>query len=375
MNTRRKKFIAVLCCIAVILSLSCCGSSDSEKSSYSGSASAVNSAAAVAESDSRDLSYASEEISGDSAPSEAAVSEGGGSSVYRNQDAKLIRRAELTIRTDEFDKSKAALEAMVEEVGGYFQDASFYNDDYRQVNSSRMGEYLIRVPAENYDSFMKRSGELGYISEQSESTEDIGEQYHDTEVRLKTQQTKQQRLLELLAQAENMEDIIALENALTEVEYQIDQMTSTLNHYDSLVGFSTIRLLLMEEGRVTPETGTNNSLFERMGAAFSESISDIADGIQDFLVWLSYNFIGLVLFIIIVVVCVIVIRRLYLRRIKKKLTNTSLNNPQFEDSDVSQEVIEAADSEIAGEGNTPPADNKDNGEESITLIEEKNDDE
>ena len=42
--------------------------------------------------------------------------------------------------------------------------------------------------------------------------------------------------------AETMEDIISLETALSDVEYEIEQLSSTLNRYDSLVSFATIRL-------------------------------------------------------------------------------------------------------------------------------------
>ena len=43
-----------------------------------------------------------------------------------------------------------------------------------------------------------------------------------------------------------MEDIIALENALAETEYEIDSLTGQKRAYDSLVDFSTITLRLRE---------------------------------------------------------------------------------------------------------------------------------
>ena len=83
---------------------------------------------------------------------------------------------------------------------------------------------------------------LGYITESSESSEDVGERYYDAETRLKTQRTKQERLLALLEQADTMEDIISLENALGDVEYQIEQLSSTLNRYDALISYSTFTI-------------------------------------------------------------------------------------------------------------------------------------
>ncbi|MCI8869709.1 MAG: DUF4349 domain-containing protein [Lawsonibacter sp.] len=213
-------------------------------------------------------------------------------SVYQNPGVKLIRRAELNLQTTEFDRVSAALDGLVSGCGGYFESKSVYGGSYRDVNVSRSGEYIVRIPAERYESFLAQTGELGYITSKTESSENIGEQYYDTQARLKTQQTKQERLLDLLSRAESMEDIISLENALSEVEYQIEQYSSTLSRYDSLVGFSTISIWLQEVQTVTRETGVADSLGTRMAAGLVHSGASLVSGFQEALVWLSYHVFG-----------------------------------------------------------------------------------
>lgn len=189
------------------------------------------------------------------APSVPGASENQGSSVYQNPGAKLIRRAELTIQTERFDESRTALNRLVDDCGGYFETASEYGGSWRDVNASRRGEYTVRVPAEHYDRFLSGTGDLGYVTNRSENSEDVGEEYFDIEARLKTQRTKQERLLALLEKAETMEDIIALESALSDVEYQIEMYSSDLRRYDALVSFSTFNVYLSEVDRVTEEVG------------------------------------------------------------------------------------------------------------------------
>lgn len=217
-----------------------------------------------------------------------------GSSVYQNSGAKLIRRAELTIQTETFDQAVAALNQLVSGCGGYFENASVYAGSYRNTNASRWGEYVVRIPAEQYDAFLSAAGDLGYVTNTIESSEDVGEQYYDTEARLQTQRIKQERLLTLLEQAATMEDIISLENALSETEYQIEQLSSTLNRYDSLINFSTFTIYLDEVVKVTQEVGESASLGQRMGAGFAASLENLGRGCQELLVWLSYNLLGLV---------------------------------------------------------------------------------
>ena len=244
-------------------------------------------------------------------------SRGEGGSVYRDENAKLIREANLRIQTMEFDQTVLALETMVQQAGGYFENASVHGGGYRDVNAQRFGEYTVRIPAEKYDSFLGKSGELGYVTYRNETTEDIGERYYDTEARLKTQKTKQERLLDLLSKAESMEDIIDLENALSEVEYEIEQLTSTLNRYDSLVGFSTIYLTLDEVYKVSSDTGVTNSLGQRMASGFASSLENLVDGFQDALVWFSYNVFGIFLSGVVLAAAMVVVLRKRQKRTKQ----------------------------------------------------------
>ena len=94
-------------------------------------------------------------------------------------------------------------------------------------------------------------GDRAHVVYSSRSSEDITEQYTDIETRLATLQTKHERLLALLDQAGKMEDIISLENALADCEYEIDSLTGSKRHYDDLVGFSTFSVTLDEVQTLT----------------------------------------------------------------------------------------------------------------------------
>ena len=233
--------------------------------------------------------------SAETAPSEpmpAPPTPAGGSepsSVYQNPGAKLIRRAELNIQTEQFDQSLEALNQLVNNCGGYFESANLYGGGRRDAYATRSGEYVVRIPAQQYNLFLSSTGDLGYVNSKTESSEDVGTQYYDTETRLKTQRTKQERLLALLERAETMEDIISLENALSDVEYQIEMYSSDLRRYDALINFSTFRIYLNEVRQITEEVGETASLGQRMAAGFQASFRDLGQGFQDLLVWVSYN--------------------------------------------------------------------------------------
>ena len=247
------------------------------------------------------------------------------SSVYQNPGAKLIRRAELNIQTEQFDQSLEALNQLVNNCGGYFESANLYGGGRRDAYATRSGEYVVRIPAQQYNLFLSSTGDLGYVNSKTESSEDVGTQYYDTETRLKTQRTKQERLLALLERAETMEDIISLENALSDVEYQIEMYASDLRRYDALINFSTFRIYLNEVRQITEEVGETASLGQRMAAGFQASFRGLGQGFQDLLVWVSYN-----LFLTAVLIGVAVAAVVIGKRELKKVYGKSGKKPEEE---------------------------------------------
>ncbi len=269
--------------------------------------------------------------SAETAPSEpmpAPPTPAGGSepsSVYQNPGAKLIRRAELNIQTEQFDQSLEALNQLVNNCGGYFESANLYGGGRRDAYATRSGEYVVRIPAQQYNLFLSSTGDLGYVNSKTESSEDVGTQYYDTETRLKTQRTKQERLLALLERAETMEDIISLENSLSDVEYQIEMYSSDLRRYDALINFSTFRIYLNEVRQITEEVGETASLGQRMAAGFQASFRGLGQGFQDLLVWVSYN-----LFLTAVLIGVAVAAVVVGKRELKKVYGKSGKKPEEE---------------------------------------------
>lgn len=245
------------------------------------------------------------------------------SPVYRDKDAKLIRTASVTVQTTEFEKSTAALDALVNTYGGYYESATVGNGGYTADSSSRYGYYTVRVPSEKYDAFMNSAGTLGHLSDKTEDTTDVGQAYYDTELHIKTLETKHARLLALMDKATKMEDIITIESALSDVEYELQQYQSDLSNYDSLIDYSTINITLNEVSAVTAESGVNASLGSRMSTAFSNGLTRFSLAMGDFAVWCAYHFAALVI-VLLVAAAVIAVVCVKAGRRKKKASLTAV---------------------------------------------------
>ena len=223
----------------------------------------------------------------------------------RLASAKMVYTASIQAETQDYDACTAALEDLVDRLGGYLEYAS--SDSYG--DGSRSASYTVRVPAKEFRGFLKTVGEISHVTSQDQNAENISERYYDTESRLETQKTKMERLQTLLSKAENMEDIIDLENAISETEYQIEQLTGSLRHYDSLVDYATVDIRLREVLRLSTVEEAPPTFGSRLGSAFTDGLHGFGDFLQDVAVYLAYNWTWMVLLALVILLVVKVSKR------------------------------------------------------------------
>ena len=229
-----------------------------------------------------------------------------GTSAGTTAGTKRIYTANLDLETTEFDTATEAFTALTERCGGWYESSSLSS----RGSGYRYADYTVRVPAEQYRTFLSQAGELCHLLYQDEYVEDVSEPYYDTAGRLKTQQMKLERLQALLEQAENMEDIITIESAISETEQQIDDLSGTLQHYDARVDYATVYVSLREVARLSNVEEPATGFGAQLAAAFSSGWKHFVSGVQDLAVALAYGWMWVLAAVVLVVLAV--------RKLKKK---------------------------------------------------------
>ncbi len=234
-------------------------------------------------------------------------------------EKKLILTAELAMETTSFDDAVKALNALVNKYSGYFEYSNVYGGGYHAYSAARSGEYTIRIPAKDYSAFMKESGSVALITRSSENATDVSEQYFDLETRLKTLRTKQDRLLSLLEKASVMEDIIALENSLSDVTYEIESYTSTLQKLSAQVEYSSVHISLNEVYKLTDLEQTPENFGSRVLKALKGGFKDFLNSAEDIFVACVYALPVLLIFAFLLILILFIVRR---KRHKKSSKRT-----------------------------------------------------
>ena len=202
-------------------------------------------------------------------------------------DRKLIWRANLSIETTAFDDAIALLEPRTAEFGGWVESSELQGSS--RYDSSRYGWYTLRIPAERLNDYLNGAGDLGTVLSSSRSSEEITDQYYDAQAHLTALQTQEERLLALLEQANDLESIIKLEEALTEVRYEIEDLTGTLKRYDSLVDMATVSLSIQEVSSTSPVSTTPTTLGGRIVQQFRSSLHSLGSFGENLIVFLVGN--------------------------------------------------------------------------------------
>lgn len=251
-------------------------------------------------------SMASTEASYDMATDVVAADNASGQSVTPEAaDArKLVRTANLTIRTDAYDEDLSAIYALIDRVNGYTE--SVYADGDGSDGATRSANLTVRVPSASLDEFLSGLGGIGRVVGRSESVEDKTVQYADNEARLNTLREKMSRLNALLAKAENVADIIEIESAIADTQYAIDRFETTQRTIDRDADMSQVYLNLREDSptNITSEM----SLGERISAGFQASVKGLGRFLRNMVVFLAMALPALAA-IAAVVVAVVLIRK------------------------------------------------------------------
>ena len=220
--------------------------------------------------------------------------------------AKRIYTANLELEATAFDAAEEGITALTERCGGWYESSSLSS----RGSGYRYADYTVRVPAEQYRAFLSEAGELCHLLYKDEYVEDVSEVYYDTAGRLKTQQVKLERLQALLEKAEDMEDIITIESAISETEQQIDDLSGTLQHYDAKVDYATVYVNLREVGRLSNVEEPATGFGAQLAAAFSSGWKHFVSGVQDLVIGLAYGWMW--------VLAAVVLVALAVRKLKKK---------------------------------------------------------
>ena len=153
----------------------------------------------------------------------------------------VIRTARLTVEVDRYDAGARRLLDIAEGAGGFIADSSYGEDDGRP-----RGEFTLRVPAGRFAAAIKDVEAMGTVRQRQISAQDVTEEYVDLQARQRNLERHEQQLLTFMDRATKVPDLLAVEQELSRVRGQIEQITGRLRYLAHNVEMASITVVLSE---------------------------------------------------------------------------------------------------------------------------------
>ena len=296
----RKKATGVLALFLCTTVFAACGGRDA---SYTDNAKEQYTATAPAE--------AEESVDYEGFTEEAIASEAGSVAALPKPEVetdKLIYSGNLRLQTLEYEQTRKSIHAKIEAAGGFVQWENEYdnNDSWYYASSSRATkntEIQARIPSEKFSSFIEDMEGEGRVMSREVSVENITQTYRETEATVKAYEIERDRLLEMMDKAETIEDMIAVEARLSEVEAELSRHKTSLSSMDRDVNYSTVTIWI-EEVRVYTEEIDDSTLVSRL----KETARSSWRGFLRFLEGLLHLFIRLLPFLVLGALLFVLVR-------------------------------------------------------------------
>ncbi len=192
----------------------------------------------------------------------------------------VIKNAELTLVVTDPRTSLTAVQRLAEEMGGYATASNLYMTTSENGRRVPTGSITFRVPAERLDEALQALKDQAVeVRGENIHGQDITAEYIDLESRLRSLEAAEAQLEEMMTQATDMQDVIAIFDQLTYYREQIEQVKGQMQYYEQAVALSSVSVsLLAEEGVLPLELGG-----WELGTEARQSFQDLIYFLQGFL--------------------------------------------------------------------------------------------
>lgn len=231
----------------------------------------------------------------DAASSKASGQPGGGDTASTLADLAIVERkiiynAQIDLAVDDVNEAFAAAQRIAQGAGGIVSASNFYTKD-----DQRLASVTLRVPVDSYQEVLSQLRQLAVeVRSETSNAKDITEEFTDLESRLRNLEATELRYLELLGRAQNIEEILRVQDRINATRAEIEQVKGRMQLLENLSDMATIQAQIQPFAAPTEEPrpgGWNPSRIARdaweNSLAAMQAVAGALITISIYLVWLA----------------------------------------------------------------------------------------
>jgi hypothetical protein len=154
-------------------------------------------------------------------------------------EQRIIKTGEISLEVDNVGEALGRVRSMAVELGGYVGGSQAGTlDDQATIT--------LRIPAAGFEDALAQLHEMdGEVVTESTREQDVTGQVVDLQARIDNLEASEASYRELVARAERVEDILAVQSRLDDVRGQIEQLTAQLAALEGQAALSTLTVTLV----------------------------------------------------------------------------------------------------------------------------------
>jgi hypothetical protein len=214
-------------------------------------------------------------------------------------EQRIIKTGEMTLEVESVPETLGLIRAMVAQLNGYVGGS--------QAGTLGEGASLtVRIPAASFDDALARLHELdAEVKAEATREENVTTQVVDLRARIDNLQASEASYRELVARAEKIEDILAVQSRLDEVRGQIEQLTAQLEALEGQAALSTLTITLVPRLEPVAQQTEEWNPGQELGNAVAALVG-IGQGLLNALIW--FGVVWLPLLLVLGIVALVVLR-------------------------------------------------------------------
>lgn len=236
--------VLAICIIAGVLLLAACGGALDDSDSNVPETGGFNAMTAAGEpADGQGTGGDAVNVSGGVSDRDSFGGDGEQNGQQGFLDRKIIRTAELRLTVENVLDGVSDVERIASAAGGFVSESNMMTENPQEEGEEprRSATVTIRVPSESYQSVMSQlRGVAEEIRSETSNTSEVTEEYTDLQSRLRTLEATENRYLDLLSEAETIDEILTVQDRLDSVRLEIERIQGRLNLLDDLTDLATI---------------------------------------------------------------------------------------------------------------------------------------
>lgn len=153
-------------------------------------------------------------------------------------ERKVITSGDIRFEVDDLSGAEQQVRELMLRHNG-FLDEERRTEGKRQTNNY----WTVRIPSDTTDAFVRSlEKQFAPFDRKNISSSDVTEEFIDVEARLNIRKALERRYIELLDRANQIDEILRMERALSEVRGEIESMENRMQALENRSSYSTIQL-------------------------------------------------------------------------------------------------------------------------------------